>query len=146
MCPQWNYIMCKTELPYDSNDALNRSPNLDKLDKTLWNDKCDYFGMEMCNNLNSNNYNLLAMQLSIRSVLAHQHELKQLLQMLEKKNSRIDAVLLCETFLTKSTANMVNIPGYTHIGNFRTKKKGVGVSILLNEGISYKRRKDLDIF
>ena len=66
--------------------------------------------------------------------------------MLEKKNSRIDAVLLCETFLTKNTTNMVNIPGYTHIGNFRTEKKGACVSILIKEGISYKRKKDLDIF
>ena len=41
---------------------------------------------------------------------------------------------------------MVNIPGCTHIGNFRIEKKGGGVSILLKEGISYKRRKDLDVF
>ena len=41
---------------------------------------------------------------------------------------------------------MVNVGGYTHIGNYRSKKKGGGVSILLKEGISYKRRPDLDIF
>ena len=34
---------------------------------------------------------------------------------------------------------MVNIPGYTHI-------KGGRVSILVKEGISYKRRKDLNVF
>ena len=146
VCPQWNYIMCKTELLQEDSDALNGSCNLDELDETLWNDKCDYVNMEMCNNLNPNNYNLLILQLNIRSVLAHQHEWKQLLHVLEKKNSRIDAVLLCETFLPKNTVNMVNIPGYTHIGNFRTEKKGGGVSILLKEGISYKRRKNLDVF
>ena len=41
---------------------------------------------------------------------------------------------------------MVNVGGYTHIGNYRSKKKGRGASILLKEGISYKRRPDLDIF
>ena len=41
---------------------------------------------------------------------------------------------------------MVNVGGYTHIGKYRSKKKGRGVSILLKEGISYKRRLDLDIF
>ena len=41
---------------------------------------------------------------------------------------------------------MVNIPGYTHIGNYRTDHKGGGVSILLKNGIPYKRREDLDIF
>ena len=102
--------------------------------------------MKTCPNLNPNNYNLIALQLNIRSVLAHQHELKQLLQDLEKKNSPIDVVLLCEMFLTKNTFSMVNIAGYTHIGNCRSKKKGAGVSILLKDGITYKRRTDLDIF
>ena len=41
---------------------------------------------------------------------------------------------------------MVNIVGYTHIGNCRSEKKGGGVSILLKDGITYKRRTDLDIF
>ena len=62
-----------------------------------------------------------------------------------KKNSRIDTLLLCETFLTRKTANMVNIQGFTHIGNYREGHL-CGVSILLNDSISYKRRKDLDVF
>ena len=41
---------------------------------------------------------------------------------------------------------MVRIPGYTHVGNYRKNKKGGGVSILIRDGISYKRRLDLDVF
>ena len=41
---------------------------------------------------------------------------------------------------------MLNVPGYTHVGNYRPTKKGGGVSILLNNNISSKRCKDLDIF
>ena len=41
---------------------------------------------------------------------------------------------------------MVNVAGYTHVGNYRNTKKGGGVSILIKDGISYKRRQDLDIF
>ena len=41
---------------------------------------------------------------------------------------------------------MVNIPDFTHIGNYRKDKKGGGVSILIRNSISYKRRLDLDIF
>ena len=41
---------------------------------------------------------------------------------------------------------MVNVAGYTHVGNYRNTKKGRGVSILIRDGISYKRRQDLDIF
>ena len=41
---------------------------------------------------------------------------------------------------------MVRIPGYTHVGNYRKNKKGGGVSILTRDGISHKRRLDLDVF
>ena len=138
--------MCKTNRSYIDTDALKRSQNLFELDESLWNDKCNYIEMETCPNLNPNNYNLLALQLNIRSILAHQYELKQLLRDLEKKNSPIDVVLLCETFLTDKTIGMVNVGGYTYIGNYRSEKKGGVVSILLKEGISYKRRPELDIF
>ena len=102
--------------------------------------------MEKCSNLNLNNYNLIVMQLNVRSLLAHQQELCLLLRMTERKNSQIDIFLLCETFLSKQTLSMVKIPGYTHVGNYRKNKKGGGVSILIRDGISHKRRLDLDVF
>ena len=137
--------MCKTSGTLNT-DVLQRPRNQSELDESLWNDNCNYTEIETCFNLNPNNYNLLVLQLNIRSILAHQHELKQLLRDLEKKNSSIDVVLLCETFLTKKTIGMVNVVGYTHVGNYRNTKKGEGVSILIKDGISYKRRQDLDIF
>ena len=86
------------------------------------------------------------MQLNIRSILAHQQELSQLLRDLERKGSRVDIVLLCETFLTWKTEKMINIPGYKLIGNHCPTRKGGSICILLNENIPYKRRHDLDIF
>ena len=127
------------------DDALLRSRDHNALDASLWNDKCDYIELEECNNLNPNNYNLIVMQLNIRSVLCHHQELCQLIRSTEKKNSRIDVILLCETFLSSKTKSMVNIPGFSHISNYHKSKKGGGVSILLREGIPYKRRSDLDI-
>ena len=73
------------ELANKETDALNRPRDLEELDSSLWNDKCDYIDIKSCTNLNTNNYNLLVMQLNIRSLLAHQHELQQLLCMVEKK-------------------------------------------------------------
>ena len=55
-------------------------------------------------------------------------------------------MLLCQTFLSENTCNMISILGYTHIGNYRKDCKGGRVSILLKNGIPYKRREDLDIF
>ena len=137
--------MCKTSGILNS-DVLQRPQNQSEIDDSLWTDNCNYMELDICLNLNPSNYNLLVLQLNIRSILAHQHELKQLLRDLEKKNSSIDVVLLCETFLTKKTIGMVNVAGYTHVGNYRNTKKGGGVSILIKDGISYKRRQDLDIF
>ena len=119
-------------------DLLERSMDLTNVDETLWNDKCDYINIDTCTDLNPDNYNLLTLQLNIRSLLAHQHDLNQLLHTLENRKSRVDIILLCETFLSKNTVNMVKIPGYIHIGNYRKDRKGGGVSILIRDGIPYK--------
>ena len=109
--------MDNTEMDLTDLDSLERSRNLTSLDESLWNDKCDYTDIETCANLNPNNYNLLTLQLNIRSLLSHQQELNQFLHKLEKRNSKIDILLLCETFLSKNTANMVKVLGYTYIHN-----------------------------
>ena len=130
--------MCTTKNKDEQKDKLNRPLDLDEVDESLWNDKCDYLDLETCSNLNPNNYNLLVLQLNIRSLLVHQLELNQLIHKTEKKNSWIDVTLLCETFLSKQTVNMVNVPGFTHIDNYRKNKKGGGVSILIREDILFK--------
>ena len=76
--------MCKTKGTLNT-DILQRSRNQSELDESLLNDNCNYMEIETCFNLNPSNYNLLVLQLNIRSILAHQHELKQLLRDLEKK-------------------------------------------------------------
>ena len=138
--------MVNTEIYDNLEDSLHRFRDLRELDNALWNDKCDYMGIENCANLNPNNYNLIVLQLNIHSLLSHQHDLSQLIRTTEKKNSRIDIILLCKTFLSKNTYNMVKIHGYTHVCNFRKDKKGGGVSILVRDGIAYRRRQDLDVF
>ena len=91
---------------------------------SLWNDKCNYIQPDNCDNLNKGNYNLILLQLNIRGLLSHQDELKLLLQKLYNKNTSIDLVLLCETFLNKKTEHLIDIPGYTIITNNRTQSKG----------------------
>ena len=50
------------------------------------------------------------LQHNIRGLIGHQADLKLLINTLSSKNSAPDILLLCETFLTKHTVNMVNIP------------------------------------
>ena len=129
--------MVSTESYSNLEDSLYSSRDLSELDNTLWNDNCDYVDIENYTDLNPNNLNLIVLHLNIRSLLSHQQELNQLIRKTEKKNSKIDIILLCETFLSKNTHNMVNVNGFTHMCNYRKEKKGGGVSILVRDGIAY---------
>ena len=104
--------MCIGNANVKESDVLDRPILKENLDSSLWNDKCDYTEIEQCKNSNPNNYNLVIVQLNIRSLLSKQVELKLLLSNLEKRGSRVDLLLLCKTFLSDSTLNLVNIPGY----------------------------------
>ena len=139
----WNGIkdtgyMCFSKEDLIDTDSLARPISMEDIDSSLWSDKCDYWIADKCDNLNPSNYNFLVLQLNIRSLLAHQGDLCQLIRTTEKKNSRIDIILLCETFISKNTLSMVKIPGFTHVGNFCKDKKGGGVSILIHDGIAYR--------
>ena len=83
------------------------------------------------------------MQLNVRSMLAHQNDMRQLLHDMSNKNSRVDILLLSETFLTAKTEKLVNIPGYNLATNNRKHHKGGGVAILIRNGITFKKRLDL---
>ena len=102
--------------------------------------------LEDCKNLNLNNYNLVVMQHNIHSVLSNQCDLKNLLNSLSLKNSKVDIILLCETHLSKQTVGFVNIPNYIHVANYRSTHKGGGTSILIRNNIPFKRRQDLETF
>ena len=111
--------------------------------KALWNDKCDYIELENCENFNKDNYNFIVMQLNVRSLLAHQQELKHPLRMLDHKGSKVGALLLCETFLTDKTLKLVNILDYKLISNNQHDAKGGGTAILIRKNIPYRIRRDL---
>ena len=88
--------------------------------------------------------NLIVLQLNIRSILSNISDLKKLITTLEAKKSKV--ILLCETFLNKSTEKLVKIPGYTLVCSNRKQNKGGGTAILLQSGITYRRRIDIAIF
>ena len=65
---------------------------------------------------------------------------------MEKKNSKVDLLLVCETFLDKNTVKLANLPGYDFVNDVRTHSKGGGTGIFIRRGISYKTQKNLCIF
>ena len=74
--------MCFSKQDITKHDELFRPIDNTLLDESLWNDKCDYISPDSCTNLNPDCYNLVVVQLNIRSLLSNQIELKQLLQTL----------------------------------------------------------------
>ena len=111
--------MCFSKQDIKLFDNLNWPLELNSINRNLWNDKCDYMDLEDCKNLNPNNYNLVVMQHNISSVLSNQCDLKNLLNSLSLKNSKVDIILLYETHLSKQTVGFINIPNYTHVANYR---------------------------
>ena len=140
------YLICVSQEDIVHHDELLRPMDNFLSHETLWNNKCDYVQLDTCVNLNTDNYNLIILQLNICGLISHQDELKLLLHKLSKKNSGVDIILLCETFLNKKTAKLIQIPGYNMIANNHQHNKGGGTAILIKDGLKYNRRKDLDIF
>ena len=120
-------------------DELARPMSNMSLNEALWNDKCDYILPDTYANLNPNNHNLIILQLNIRGLISHQTDLHQLLNTLKSKNTIVDIVLLCETFLNEKTVNQVRISGYKLISNHRKNHKGGSTAILLWDGINFDR-------
>ena len=136
---EWYNVFSKCDI--DHYDELSRPMSNMLLNKSLWNDKCDYISPDSCTNLN-----LIVLQLNIRGLISHKTDLHQLLNTLKLKNSTVDVVLLCETFLNEITVKQVHIPGYTLISNHRRQHKGGGTAILVREGITFARKPELDTF
>ena len=113
-------------------------------DASLWCDKCDCWMADECKNLNPENYNFVVLQWNIRSLMTNQNEMKQLLTKLERKNTPVDVLLLCETFLTEDNTKLIKVPNCSLYTTNRKAVKGGGTAILIHNGITHKRRKDLE--
>ena len=65
---------------------------------------------------------------------------------LEIRESKVDVILLCKTFLSDTTLNLVNIPGYKLYSDHRKNHKGGGTAILVRSDIVSRRVSDLMVF
>ena len=126
-------------------DCLSRPVSFESETECLWSDKCDYWIANDCENLNPHNYNLVILQWNIRSLMRNLNELKLLLTKLENINLPVDVLLLCETFLTKITSKTIKVLNYTIYHTNRIDHKGGEMAILVRDGKTHKRRKDLEI-
>ena len=118
--------MSKTEMDTDYDLGFNHELE----------DRCEYVETDIPQLPGNGKQPCLSvMQLNIRGLLGKQDNLTRLLKRMNKSN-KIDAILLVETWLKKSTVKQINIPGYTYTGSHREgKKKGGGVGILIQNSL-----------
>ena len=97
----------------DLKDNLgNRLQSIDYIDQDK--DNCDYFHITEDNIQIDCDNGFITMQLNIRGLLNKQSELLKLINKIAG-TSKLDVIMLQETWLTKTNCIRVNIPGYKHI-------------------------------
>ena len=98
-------------------DGLNWP--IDKLNKNICNDHCDYVAPEkiICLNVYSQNFTML--QLSIRGLYSNKYELSQLLSNLKRQKTEIDIVILSKTLLMVIKREHLVVKGYNMASNER---------------------------
>ena len=105
-------------------------------------DSCDYLDYGELTKDKRDKNNLTMLQLNIQGILNKQDKLKRLLDDI-KNDSRVDVVMLVETWLNKNNDKRLKIPGYQFFGFHRKQKRGVGVGILVSQELQCRTRKDL---
>ena len=91
--------------------------------------------------INDNCFSLIHM--NIRSAPSHLQEFESLLDSL---NSDFSIIALSETWFSDATIDTYGILGYNHVYNYRSEKRGGGVSLYIKDDLEYTRRNDLSIF
>ena len=148
LCVLFDYFACVQKMHCDNMChsktfnaenyiSLNEQLSLDGL-----NDHCEYIKPSLIKELHTQNTDLGVMQLNVRGLLNKQSQIKNLLS----DNNvllPIDVVLLCKTWLKPSILDHFGIPNYKAFHITRKDRIGGGTSILVNEKLQSRERRDL---
>ena len=84
------------------------------------------------------------LQLNARGLLNKQDQLKCLIRQLRKEGP-LHVILVAETWMKKTQAKRINIPGFKFYGAYRNGKRGGGTGILVSHNMQSRERKDLSM-
>ena len=88
--------------------------------------------------------NLNIIQLNVRGLLSKQSKLNELINKVEK-SLELNALVLCETWLTPETKNLIKIDNFTYSGMEQKGKKGGGVGCLIKNNLISRECTNLKI-
>ena len=95
------------------NDNINALPDIGP---EISQDSCDYITPEEVQSLNCSENDLMILQLNIPGLISKQSSISHLINNCAKNHKILDVVLLCETWVTKNTKDLIHIPGYDFVG------------------------------
>ena len=110
-------------------------------------DNCDYWDLDDQTDDFSSQGQLApftVIQLNIRGLVGKQDRLRSLLRQI-KGNCKVHAMLFAETWMKKTQAKRITVPGFQYYGSYRNGKRGRGTGILLSKQLISRERKDLSL-
>ena len=104
-------------------------------------DDCDYIPFSEVSDIVAGDNDFKVIQLNVHGLISKQSELTKLITSC-LHDSKVDLIILCETWLTGDVCNLVSVPGYEFYGVNCTVKKGDG--LIANE-LKFTPRQDLAV-
>ena len=151
-CVNLNSFACDKFLDVHEIDDVDMDNPLASIDSDIhyfqdnYTAKCKYFDegsfTKMVEQSNVQPNSLSLMHVNVRSVQRNYDNFESYMHSLKHS---FDVVALSETWLNDVTADNFNPIGYTAENAVRQNRQGGGVSILINESLTFKRRSDLSI-
>ena len=131
--------MCLTPKINSQIDRLdNTRVNFNDVGLNIVTGLCDYISHDDLHSIKSTTNDLMVLQFNIRGLLSKLSTLSSIINACST-NSKVNVILLYETWLTSDTKDLVKISGYEFVGIERENKKGGGVRILISDELHYKR-------
>ena len=130
--------------PSDINDRTNQQSIGPEYGENLFSFNSDYLDVGELSTSKSPQGNLNIIQLNVRGLLSKQSKLNELINKVEKSLD-LHALVLCETWLTPETKNLIKLSNFTYSGIERKEKKGGGVGFLIKKNLIFRECIDLKI-
>ena len=123
-------------------------PDINAINNIIWNNLRSHYYLEQSFNNKfkekfGNKEPFSLFHLNVRSIPKNFNNLEAYLLNIRTKFSIVG---LTETWLNKANDGLYNMQGYTQEKNYRTSKKGGGVSIYIKDNIEYIKRPDLTVW
>ena len=107
-------------------------------------DTCDYLDLDACMQLKDDPNSLTLIQLNVRGMIGKLTGLMHLINNSVGK-AKIDALMLCKTWLNQTNYPRASIPGYKLIGYIRSGKLGGETRLLIHNSLWCRQQKDIEL-